>query len=46
MTSINRVQVGKPAPDFNCTAVVDGRLKGNNTNYTLLLIRTKQNEKD
>ncbi|KAI7391046.1 thioredoxin-like protein, partial [Hortaea werneckii] len=27
MASIKSVQVGKPAPDFNCTAVVDGRLK-------------------
>jgi len=22
------IQIGKPAPDFKCTAVVDGRLKG------------------
>ena len=28
MTSLDRVRVGQPAPDFDCKAVVDGRIKG------------------
>lgn len=40
------VQVGKPAPAFNCTAVVDGKLKNvslegyTSANHWVILVRT------